>query len=508
LFAAGVTEAAQPLPPAEQVQAAKKLVAETFAKELSQADKTPAVMAMLELAEKTASDAPSQAALYLSAAEVAAHIGDTRLAFDAADKLARAFTVDVLATKGSLLDVAAEHAKTNDVRANVANRGLELAGAAISAGKFDLADAALKAAATASAKLRDADLRKEVVAKRRTVEKARKQAARIESELADARKKLDANPDDSAANESLGKHLAFDRNDWATGLKHLAKAKDSQLRAVAAADASAAGDSAQMAKTGDLWWSLAESADDAREKAGYQSRAVFWYTRAAVGLSGLAKARLEKRIAESGQAALASAADQTGGDSDKYLDITLAPGVLMRLVKIPASKDGRIKEFYLGQTEVTQRQWEAVMGGNPGEPKGESLPVNMMTYDDCKKFCLNSTNARYLLRLPTEDELRYACFCGLSPSEAYRGELAEYAWFKPSSGDRLHDVAAKKPNRFGLYDTLGNVWEWTSNETNLYGGSFDLEETVFHREPHIVTIEGKKLGRNTNFGLRVVAVGK
>jgi hypothetical protein len=70
------------------------------------------------------------------------------------------------------------------------------------------------------------------------------------------------------ANESFGKHLAFDRNNWLAGLKHLAKAKNSQLRAVAAADQSAASDSAQMAKTGDLWWSLAEGADDARDKAG------------------------------------------------------------------------------------------------------------------------------------------------------------------------------------------------------------------------------------------------
>lgn len=510
LFVADAAQAARPLPPSEKVQAAKRLVAETFAKELSQADKAPAVKAMLELADKTSGDAPSQAALYLSAAEVAARIGDTRLAFDAVDQLARVFDVDVLATKGSLLDLAAEHAKANDARLSVTNRGMELAEAAIAAGKFDLADAALKTAASATAKLRDANLRKEVAAKRRELEKARKQASRIESEIAEARKKLDANPNDSAANESLGKHLAFDRSDWTAGLKHLAKAKDSQLRAVAAADRAAGDDSAQMAQAGDLWWSLAESSSDARDKAGYRSRAVFWYTRAAAGLSGLAKARLEKRIAEAGEAALAAAAGQSGGESDKYLDITLAPGVVMRLVKIPASKDGKVKEFYLGQTEVTQKQWQAVMGENPSTYKGDDLPVGNLSIDDCRTFIkaldAGSYAKRLKFRLVAKSEWEYAYLAG-NKSDSYAKIFDEIAWVAPHSEGKPHSVRGKKPNAFGLYDTIGNNWEIVEGPL-IVGGSF--WQTISDCQKGLIAdgleTDPKKSGyKNLSFGFRVAA---
>ncbi|HUY87221.1 MAG TPA: SUMF1/EgtB/PvdO family nonheme iron enzyme [Pirellulales bacterium] len=459
------------LPSKAAIEAAKRLVAETFAKELSESDKAPAVKAMLELAEKTTGDAPSQAALYLSAAEIAARIGDTRLAFDAVEQLARVFDVDVLATKGSLLDLAAEHAKTNDARVSVANRGLELADAAVSAGKFDLADSALKTAAGESAKLRDAHLRKEIAAKRRTVEKARKQASRVESEIADARKKLAADPGDSAANESLGKHLAFDLGDWTAGLKHLAKAKDAQLRAVAVVDQSLESGSKQMAQAGDLWWSLAESARDTRDKAGYQSRAVFWYTRAVVGLSGLAKARIEKRIAEAGEEALAAAASQNGGDNGKFVNVTLAPGVVMRLVKIPASEDGKIKEFYLGQTEVTQKQWMAVMGSNPSAQKGDNLPVGLVSVKDCQSF-LNRVSAaagRLKFRLPNEGELTHAYLAG-QRSSYYLDRPGDYFWTLENGGKVLHPVASLKPNPWGLYDMLGNCGEWC-DDGMMWGGS-------------------------------------
>ena len=374
LLAAGAAEAARPLPPAEKIEAAKRLVADTFRKELSADDKAPAVKAMLETAGKTEGDDPAQAALYLAAAEVAARAVDTKLAFEAVDQLAAAFDVDALATKKTLVELAAKSAKTSDERQSVANRCLELADAAMAAGRMELADGALKMAASSAGKLRDAEIRKDIVAKRRELEKARKQAERVETELAEARKKLGANPNDPAANEALGKHLCFDANDWATGLKHLAKSSDSNLSKLAAADQKGASTGADSAALGDHWYALAESSDIARDQAGYRSRAAFWYTRALADLKGFAKTRIEKRLGEL-QDALAAAARQTGNENGKFIDITLAPGVLMRLVKIPASKDGKIKEFYLGQTEVTQKQWQAVMGGNPRQSHLGPCPV-------------------------------------------------------------------------------------------------------------------------------------
>ncbi|HEV7224610.1 MAG TPA: hypothetical protein VGN42_18010, partial [Pirellulales bacterium] len=87
----------KPMPSAAALESAKRLIIDTFSKELSAADKAPAIKAMLEAAQSTTGDDPAQAALYLSAAEVAARSGETKLAFEAIDSLGRAFECDVLA---------------------------------------------------------------------------------------------------------------------------------------------------------------------------------------------------------------------------------------------------------------------------------------------------------------------------------------------------------------------------------------------------------------------------
>lgn len=496
----------KPMPSEKALEASKRLIIDAFRKELSAQDKGPAIRAMIETADDTHGDDAGQAALYLSAAEVAARAGDTKLAFEALEQLGATFDVDLLKIKLAAMDSAAKSARTNDARISIANRCLEIVDDASRASRFDVAEAALKTAAATAAKVRDADLRKEIATRRRDIEKAGRAAQHAEQAVAAARKVLKENPNDAQANETIGKHLAFDRNDWVAGLKHLAKAGDDAIKNAAKADLAGSADQAKA--LGDQWWAIAECPINARELAGYRSRAVFWYTRAVGGLSGLQKTLVEKRIAEAGKDSLAAAADQTGGENDRFIDVTLAPGVLMRLIKVPASADGKIKEFYLGQTEVTQKQWQAVIGSNPSADKGEDLPVTMMTYEDCLAFCNKLSSGafgkRYNFRMPSETELHFACFLGMPPDEAYPGDIGDYAWFKSSSANRLHQVAQRKPNRIGLYDLLGNVWEWTSSETDLFGGSFDLDDSVY-RSQRIFTPEGRKLGRNPNFGLRIAA---
>jgi len=123
------------------------------------------------------------------------------------------------------------------------------------------------------------------------------------------------------------------------------------------------------------------------------------------------------------------------------------------------------KPFWLGKTEVTQAQWEAVMGDNPSrfKPKSQN-PVERVNWNDCQGFLQKfSAELRKPCRLPTEAEWEYACRAG-APTEFYFGDsqaaLPQHAWFSGNSGGSTHPVGEARPNAWGLHDMLGNVWEW------------------------------------------------
>ena len=121
------------------------------------------------------------------------------------------------------------------------------------------------------------------------------------------------------------------------------------------------------------------------------------------------------------------------------------------------------KDFWLGKTEVTQAQWQAVMGSNPSYFKGADLPVDNVSWEDCQSFIgkLNARAGKDLYRLPTEAEWEYACRAG--GSEARYGSLDSVAWYDGwydgNSGRKTHPVGQKQANAWGLQDMLGNVEE-------------------------------------------------
>lgn len=117
-------------------------------------------------------------------------------------------------------------------------------------------------------------------------------------------------------------------------------------------------------------------------------------------------------------------------------------------------------QFEIGKYQVTQAQYESVMATNVSYFQGPTLPVEGVSWEDAQKFCeaMNAKHDGYHYRLPTEAEWEYAARAG-SNSSRY-GPLGEVAWYSENSGGKTHPVGEKKPNAFGLYDTLGNVWEW------------------------------------------------
>ncbi|MGE3536009.1 MAG: formylglycine-generating enzyme family protein [Candidatus Tectimicrobiota bacterium] len=132
------------------------------------------------------------------------------------------------------------------------------------------------------------------------------------------------------------------------------------------------------------------------------------------------------------------------------------------------------KAFYLGKYEVTQAQWQAVMGKNPSLFTGEAnRPVDQITWEDTQAFLarLNAMEGRNLYRLPTEAEWEYAARAGSStifPFGNDAKQLGDYAWYRGNSEHKTHPVGQKKPNAWGFYDMIGNVWEWVRDWEGKY----------------------------------------
>lgn len=159
-----------------------------------------------------------------------------------------------------------------------------------------------------------------------------------------------------------------------------------------------------------------------------------------------------------------------------------------------------VARFWLGRTEVTQAAWSRVRGANPSHFRGDQLPVENVSWVQANDYCSAIGG-----RLPTEKEWEYAARAG--SLEPLYGRLDAIAWHAGNSAGTTHPAGLRQPNAFGLYDMLGNVWEWTSDESgpgarSVRGGSW-VDGDRFVRVS--VRYRGIQEQSNYNLGFRCTA---
>ena len=232
--------------------------------------------------------------------------------------------------------------------------------------------------------------------------------------------------------------------------------------------------------------------------------------------------------------------------SDNTISIPVKDGISIDMVRVEAGtftmgatremKNPDIEEkpkhqvtltndYYIGKYEVTQALWQAVMGNNPSDFKGDNLPVENVSWDDCQKFIskLNSITGKNF-RLPTEAEWEYAARGGKkSRGYQYSGSnnISDVAWYEDNSGRKTHAVGTKQANELGIYDMSGNVYEWCQDWKGSYSKSSQTNPTGANSGSYRVLRGGGLVygawfcrssfrccdspdGRNGSLGLRLV----
>ena len=167
------------------------------------------------------------------------------------------------------------------------------------------------------------------------------------------------------------------------------------------------------------------------------------------------------------------------------------------------------KGYAIGKYEVTQKEWQAVMGNNPSDFQSANRPVEKVSWGDTQDYIkkLNQkTGKRY--RLPTEAEWEYACYGGSKTEYCGGNDVDSVAWVKGNSGGQTHPVGQKQANGYGLYDMSGNVWEWISDcsegncvQYEIRGGSW-LENPLYMHATDSLGLDAR--GKGTDIGFRLV----
>ena len=274
-----------------------KLIEEVYGDELGEAKKSTEKVALarklLGAGRETNDDVAGKYGLFRLALKMSSSVGDVDTALEAIVELEKAFQVDALAMKVEALESIAKLAMPADQRKQLALAAAEIIDEAIAADNYDAAEKLASVAVVAARKSRDLGLARQAV----------KRVAEIKAlhaefqEVSKAINVLEDDPTNAAANLTVGKYQCFVKGDWGDGLPMLALGNDPALKELAEKEFIEPDAPRAQMKLGDRWWDLANQQDQPAKRR-MRERAAHWYIAAFPGLTGLAKAKVKKRLAE------------------------------------------------------------------------------------------------------------------------------------------------------------------------------------------------------------------
>ncbi len=284
-------------PTKEAREAAETVVQELFGDEIEKASRGAAdvklalVKKLIKQAGETTDDAAARFVIYQKARDLAAAAGDVTNCMAAIDKLAEQYAIDPAGDRFAALTGLAKNAKSQDAVQAILDAALPSIDEAIAADDFDAAGKLVRFASSLATRLRNTQVVSQLKSRPPEIEQLKKEFAKV----ADAETKLASEPDNAAANQTVGFYRGPMKGDFKTALESLAKGTDPVLKELAKKELAGPTEAADQGKLADGWWDAAEHQREPA-KAHLQAHAVEFYRRAAPSLKGLAKAQAESRI--------------------------------------------------------------------------------------------------------------------------------------------------------------------------------------------------------------------
>ncbi len=296
------TDTRAPVPDAAAQENVLALVREIHGKEYDGAKTSSQKLALaktlLSEAGESQDDPTSHFVLLRVARDLAVKAGETKMALQTVDEMAKAFQIDGLTMKVATVTKLVKTARSAEQKKSLATSTVDLIDEAIDRDNYDLANQLVDVAR----KTRDRTLVKQIAARRKEIAKAAKAHAEVQEVLAT----LEEHPVDPDANLAAGKYFCFVKGNWEKGIPMLALGSDATLKALAVMELKGANSPSQQVKLADGWWEFAREADEATRKQ-LHLRAMKWYREALPEVTGILRLKIEKRVKDVEASAIQSA---------------------------------------------------------------------------------------------------------------------------------------------------------------------------------------------------------